>query len=180
MPNMNLFRPCDGNETSVAWKVALESKETPTLIVLSRQNLPPVTPDNVQAHRAAKGAYILREAANGSPKLILIGTGSEVQHCVKAAEALESEGIAVRVVSMPSWFLFERQEQSYRNSVLPSGVPTLSVEAGSTFGWSKYATASIGLDRFGVSAPGPVAMAEFGFTPENVADRARKLLNRSE
>jgi transketolase len=180
MPNMNLFRPCDGNETSVAWKVALESKETPTLIVLSRQNLPPLTPDNVQDHPAANGAYVLREAANGSPKLILIGTGSEVQHCAKAAETLESEGIAVRVVSMPSWFLFERQEQSYRNSVLPSGVPTLSVEAGSTFGWSKYATASIGLDRFGVSAPGPVAMAEFGFTPENVADRARKLLNRSE
>ena len=180
MPNMNLFRPCDGNETSVAWKVALESKETPTLIVLSRQNLPPVTPDNVQDHPAAKGAYILREAANGSPKLILIGTGSEVQHCVKASEALESEGIAVRVVSMPSWFLFEQQEQSYRNSVLPSGVLTLSVEAGSTFGWSKYATASIGLDRFGVSAPGPVAMAEFGFTPENVVNRARKLLNRSE
>jgi transketolase len=180
MPNRNLFRPCDGNETSVAWKVALESKETPTLIVLSRQNLPPLTPDNVQDHPAANGAYVLREAANGSPKLILIGTGSEVQHCAKAAETLESEGIAVRVVSMPSWFLFERQEQSYRNSVLPSGVPTLSVEAGSTFGWSKYATASIGLDRFGVSAPGPVAMAEFGFTPENVADRARKLLNRSE
>ena len=176
MPNMNLFRPCDGNETSVAWKVALESKETPTLIVLSRQNLPPLSPDNVQDHPAAKGAYVLREAKDGSPNLILIGTGSEVQHCIKAAETLESEGVNVRVVSMPSWFLFERQDETYRNSILPGDVRTLSVEAGSTFGWSKYATDSIGLDHFGVSAPGPVAMAEFGFTAENVADRARKLL----
>jgi transketolase len=177
MPNMNLIRPCDGNETSAAWKVALESKKTPTLLVLSRQNLPPVSSSDVKNHPLEKGAYILREASGGSPKVILVATGSEVQHCVKAAEALEAEGTPTRVVSMPSWFLFEEQDVAYRTSVLPKSVPTLSVEAGSTFGWSKYATDSIGVDRYGVSAPSPVAMAEFGFTAENVLERARKLLS---
>ena len=179
MPNMNLFRPCDGNETSVAWKVALESQKTPTLIVLSRQNLPPISPDDVRNHPAEKGAYVLREASGGSPDIILVGTGSEVQCCVEAAEKLESESIGVRVVSMPSWFLFEKQDLAYRDSILPKGRPTLSVEAGSTFGWSKYATESLGIDRFGVSAPSNVAMAEFGFTGDNVAAHAKLMLNRS-
>lgn len=175
MPNLNLIRPCDGNETAAAWKVALESKRTPTMLVLSRQNLPPLTPDDVKDHPLEKGAYVLREAI-GTAQLILVGTGSEVQHCIKAAEALETEGIAVRVVSMPSWILFEQQDAAYRESVLPKRTPTLSVEAGSTFGWSKYATDSIGIDRYGVSAPSSVALAEFGFTAENVAARARVLI----
>ncbi|MBC8065204.1 MAG: transketolase [Chlorobia bacterium] len=176
MPNFNLIRPCDGNETSSAWKVALQSTKTPTLLVLSRQNLPALTSEDVKNHPLEKGAYILKEAAGGSPRIILVGTGSEVQHCWKAAVTLESEGISTRVVSMPSWHLFEQQSESYRNSVLPKGTPTLSVEAGSVFGWTKYATDSIGIDRFGVSAPSAVAMAEFGFTPENVVARAKKLL----
>lgn len=176
MPNFNLIRPCDGNETSAAWKVALESKKTPTMLVLSRQNLPAISPTDVKNHPLEKGAYILREARGGSPTVILVATGSEVQHCLKAAEALEAEGVFARVVSMPSWFLFEEQDSAYQNSVLPKGTPTLSVEAGSTFGWSKYATTSIGIDRFGVSAPSGVAMAEFGFTPENVALRAKALI----
>jgi transketolase len=177
MPNMNLIRPCDGNETSAAWKVALESKETPTLLVLTRQNLPPLTSDDVRNHPLEKGAYILREANGGSPRVILVATGSEVQHCMKAAQTLEAEGIPTRVVSMPSWFLFEKQSDNYRHQVLPRRVPTLSVEAGATFGWSKYAIDSMGIDRYGVSAPSAVAMAEFGFTPENVAARARALVH---
>jgi transketolase len=175
MPNMNMIRPCDGNETSAAWKVALESKSTPTLLVLSRQNLPPFSPSDVKNHPLQKGAYILR-AASATPKLILVATGSEVQHCVKAAEQLEGEGISTQVISMPSWFLFEKQPSEYKAHVFPKGVPTLSVEAAATFGWSKYATDSFGIDRFGVSAPGQAAMEYFGFTAENVVKRAKALI----
>ena len=178
MPNLNLVRPCDGNETVAAWKMALESKKTPTLIVLSRQNLPPLTSSDVQNHPSEQGAYILKEAPGGAPDIILVGTGSEVQHCVAAAEKLVDENIAARVVSMPSWHAFENQSQTYRNSVLPKGTPTLSIEAGSTFGWDRYATGSIGIDRFGASAPSAVAMQEFGFTAENVVRRAKQLLGR--
>lgn len=178
MPNLNTIRPCDGNETSAAWKVALESKGNPTMIVLSRQGLPPLSPDDVRHHPLEKGAYVLREAEGGSPAIILIGTGSEVQHCVGAAEALEAEGIPARVVSMPSWFLFGLQDEGYHHSVLPAGVPTLSVEAGATFGWDRYANAFVGIDRFGLSAPGPAVMKEFGFTPEHVTEQAKKLLGK--
>ena len=175
MPNLNLIRPCDGNETSAAWKVALESKSTPTLIVLTRQNLPPLTSDKVGAHPLEQGGYVVR-AANGVPRLVLVGTGSEVHICIKAAEMLATEGISVSVVSMPSIFLFDQQSKEYRESVLPKGVPALSVEAGATFGWSKYVDASIGIDEFGVSAPSTVALAHFGFTPEHVVAQAKLLL----
>jgi len=111
--------------------------------------------------------------------MILVGTGSELQIAVKARDLLEAEGIATRVVNMPSMFLFERQNQGYRQHVLPVGVPVVSVEAGITLGWQKYAGASVGLDRFGASAPGEVLMKEFGFTPENVAAVARKLFHES-
>jgi transketolase len=109
--------------------------------------------------------------------LILLATGSEVQVAMKARDLLEAEGIATRVVNMPSQFLFERQSQGYRDHVLPSGVPVVSVEAAVTFGWHKYAGACVGLDRFGASAPGDTVMREFGFTPENVAAVARKLFH---
>ena len=109
--------------------------------------------------------------------MILVATGSEVQIAVKARELLEAEGIATRVVNMPSMFLFERQSQGYRRHVLPAGVPVVSVEAGITLGWQRYAGASVGLDRLGASAPGDTLMKEFGFTPENVAKVARKLFN---
>jgi transketolase len=175
IPNLNVFRPADGNETSVGWKVAVESRKTPTLLVLTRQALPTLTPDDVAHHPAEKGAYVLREASD-DPKVILIGTGSEVSLCVEAREALEAEGIPTRVVSMPSWWLFEQQDAAYRASVLPRDVPTVSVEAGSTMAWPRYAHAQIGVDRFGVSAPGPVAMKEFGLTVENVAAVAKGLL----
>lgn len=176
IPNFNVIRPADGNETASAWKVALESTHTPTLLALTRQAVPALTPDNVQNHPAEKGAYVLQEASGGSPDLILIGTGSEVQLCVAARETLESAGIPTRVVSMPSWHLFELQSADYRAVVLPKSVPTLSVEAGVTLAWPRYSDAQIGIDRFGLSAPGDQVMKEFGFTPENVVTKAKELL----
>ncbi len=175
-PNFNVFRPADGNETAAGWKVALQSTHTPTLLALSRQGLPPITPDNVQNHPAEKGAYVLKEAS-GDPQLILIGTGSEVQHCVAAQQTLEQEGIKTRVVSMPSWLLFEQQPEAYKAQVLPKAVKTLSVEAGSTLAWPRYSDEQIGIDRFGLSAPGDQVMKEFGFTPEHVVEVARKLVS---
>ncbi len=175
-PNFNLFRPADGNETAAGWKIALQSKKTPTLLALSRQGLAPLTSATVGNHPAEKGAYVLREASSAA-KLILIGTGSEVQHCVAAHEALEAEGIPTRVVSMPSWFLFNKQSAEYQASVLPEGVKKLSVEAGSTLAWPRYSDKQIGIDRFGLSAPGDQVMKEFGFTPEHVAEVARGMVS---
>jgi transketolase len=176
IPNFNLFRPADGNETAVGWKVALESKSTPTLLALTRQALPPLTPSDVRNHPAEKGAYVLLEAEGGAPDVILLGTGSEVQHCVKAREVLAESGVRARVVSMPSWFLFEKQPAEYRASVLPKKVPTVSIEAGATLAWPKYAHACIGIDRFGLSAPGDTVMRELGITPERVVEVAKALL----
>lgn len=175
MPNLNTIRPCDGNETAAAYKVAIESKTTPTLLALSRQNLPVLSPNTVAEHPLENGAYVLREASS-SAKVILIGTGSEVQLCTSAAEQLEAAGIPTRVVSMPSWFLFEKQTAEYRSSVLPKGTPALAVEAGTSFGWAKYSDAQVCIDHFGVSGPAPALFKEFGFTAENVAAKAKELL----
>ncbi|RYG35984.1 transketolase, partial [bacterium] len=175
IPNFNLFRPADGNETAAGWKIALQSKTFPTLLALSRQALPAVTPEDVRNHPAEKGGYVLLEAS-ADAKVILVGTGSEIQHCVKARETLEAEGIPTRVVSLPSWFLFEKQDAAYRSSVLPKGVPTLSIEAGSTLAWPRYAEVNLGIDTFGLSAPGDEVMKEFGMTPEAVVEAAKSLL----
>jgi transketolase len=176
IPNFNLIRPADGNETAAAWKVALESTETPTLMALSRQALPPLTPDSVKDHPAEKGAYILHEATGGKPKVTLIGTGSELQHCVAARETLEKDGVPTRVVSFPSWFLFERQSEAYKMKTIDRTIPTVSVEAGTTMAWPRYADAHVGIDRFGLSGSGDEIMKEFGFTPENVVAMAKQLL----
>ena len=125
----------------------------------------------------SKGAYVMQEAAN--PQVVLIGTGSEVAPALEAAKLLAAEGTRARVVSFPSWKLFEEQSEEYKSSVLPKGVPKLAVEAGSTLGWWKYVGSDgdvVGLDRFGASAPGSVAMAKLGFTPENIAARAKALV----
>jgi transketolase len=175
IPNLNTFRPCDGNETAAGYKVALESKTTPTLLILSRQNLPTLSSQDVTNHPSEKGAYIISEASD-APQLVLVGTGSEVQHCVAAQKALEGEGIPTRVVSMPSWFLFEKQDAEYQESVLGGDVPTVAVEAGTSFGWAKYSDAQVCIDRFGVSGPANALFAEFGFTPENVVKVAKELL----
>jgi transketolase len=173
MPGLTVIRPADANETARAYEVAVRH-EGPTALVLSRQNLPVLEgtadPDGVR-----RGAYVLRDAGSG-PRLVLIGSGSEVAVAVEASEVLAADGVAVRVVSMPSWELFDAQDEAYREAVLPPGVPTVSVEAATTFGWSRWADASVGIDRFGASAPGPVALANLGITADRVVEQARRLL----
>jgi transketolase len=175
IPNLDVFRPADGHETAVGWKVALQSKKTPTLMVLTRQAVPNLTPSDVKNHPAEKGAYVLREASSKA-KCQVVGTGSEVSVAVEAAEALEKEGIPTRVISMPSWLLFSRQSEEYQKSVFPKGLPTVSVEAGTTLGWAKYAQAQVGIDHFGASAPGPLLMEKFGITAAHVVELAKGLL----
>jgi len=177
MPNMNVMRPCDGNETSACWKVALQTRKNPCSLVLSRQGLPALSPEFVGAHPAERGAYVLAPA-DGDDACCLVATGSEVQVAVGARLLLQAAGVPTRVVSMPSWFLFEAQEESYRAAVLPRGLATVSVEAGATLGWDRYAQAHVGVDRFGLSAPGELAMRELGITAEHVAEVARELLAR--
>jgi len=177
MPQMTVVRPADANETAQAWLLAVEA-DGPIGLALTRQSVPVL---DATAERApagvAKGGYVLvDESGPGPAQLVLIGTGSEVQHCVGAAKELEESGVSVRVVSLPCWEWFEQQGEEYVAGILPPGIPTLSVEAGATFGWSRYADASVGLDRFGASAPGEVNMEKFGFTVDHVVERARALL----
>jgi transketolase len=175
MPGLRLIRPADANETAHAWRIAVDG-DGPTALILSRQNLPVLEGTAEQYEGVAKGAYVLRDDGSGQPDIILIGTGSEVVVCLDAADILETEGRLVRVVSMPSWDLFEAQDDDYIESVLPADVPALSVEAASSFGWARWADDCVALDRFGKSAPGNEVMEDFGFTGEDVADRARELL----
>jgi transketolase len=169
------MRPADAHETAACWKVALESKKTPSLLALTRQGLPSITPDDVANHPAQKGAYALRKVEN--PELVLVATGSEVQVALAAADMMADTRVSV--VSMPSWFLFAEQDRAYQDQVLPKGVPTVSIEAASTFGWDRYANAHVGIDRFGLSGPGEQVMKEFGITPEHVVEVAKGLLSRA-
>lgn len=177
IPNLTVIRPADGNETSGAYKVAVASRKAPTLMAFSRQGLPQLEGSSIDA--VAKGAYILSDS-EGTPDIILIGTGSEVKLCVEAAATLRGEGKKVRVVSMPSWELFDAQDEAYRESVLPKAVTKrLAVEAAASFGWCKYVGSdgdTVSVDTFGVSAPGGTIMEKFGFTTENVLSRAKALL----
>jgi transketolase len=177
IPGLTDFRPADANETAAAWRLALE-RSGPSFFALSRQDLPVIDPAAHEVYAGvSRGAYTLEEAAN--PQVILIGTGAEVWPCVEAAKLLAAEGIRARVVSFPSWKLFEEQSGEYKASVLPAGVPKLAVEAGATVGWWKYVGQEgevVGLDRFGASAPGAKVLAELGFSAENVAARAKKLV----
>ena len=171
IPKLRVIRPADANETVTAWQVAV-NRDGATALILTRQNVPVL--DGTADGALAKGAYTLVEP-DGRPDLVLIGTGSEVAVCVEAAELLADDA-AVRVVSMPSWELFEEQDEAYRSSVLPRDVKRLAVEAGVSLGWERYADASVSIDRFGASAPGTVALRNLGYTAENVAARARDLL----
>ncbi|MDJ0703629.1 MAG: transketolase [Leptolyngbyaceae cyanobacterium MO_188.B28] len=177
IPNLNVMRPADGNEVAGAYKVAVASRKTPTLIAFTRQGLPNY--DETSIAGVEKGAYIISDS-EGTPDLILIGTGSELKLCVDAAKQLRADGAKVRVVSMPCWELFEAQDAAYKESVLPKAVTKrLSVEAAATFGWCRYvgsAGDSIGVDRFGASAPGGLVMEKYGFTVENVLTKAKALL----
>lgn len=177
IPNLLTLRPADGTETSGAYKVAVANRKRPSALALTRQNLPNLAGSS--ADKVAQGAYVIADC-DGTPELILIGTGSEVSLCVAAAEQLTAAGRKVRVVSMPCMELFDEQSAEYKESVLPAAVTKrLSVEAGTTFGWARYvgsAGASIGTDTFGASAPGGILMEKFGFTVENVLDKAKALL----
>ena len=183
VPRLNVIRPGDANETAVAWRMAIETRDRPTCLILSRQNLPTLNRSTYfSADGLRKGAYVLGDAPDGRPSLILIGTGSELGLVVAAAEVLNKQDIAVRVVSMPSWELFDAQPQIYRDSVLPPTVRArLAVEAGVSQGWHRYvgdAGAVLGVDRFGASAPGSVLLERYGFTVANVVAMARALLHQ--
>src|SRR4051812_25515026 len=174
MPGLRVIRPADANEVSHAWRVHVDGTG-PTALILTRQKLPVLSASAERAPAGVRrGAYPLVDEEGDGLDLVLIGTGSEVSLCVAALDLLD--GLSVRVVSMPSWDLFAAQSDDYRELVLPADVPTLSVEAGATFGWERYADDSIGIDHFGASAPGPVALENFGFTPEHVAARAHALV----
>ncbi len=178
MPNLRVIRPADANETAQAWRIAVDS-DGPTALVLSRQELPVLAETGERAPDGVRrGAYVLRGAGGGRPDLVLIGTGSEVQLCLAAADLLEADGVSTRVVSFPSWELFAAQPEEYRRDVLPDGVARLAVEAASSFGWERYADATVCIDHFGASAPGERVLEEFGFTAANVAARATALLDR--
>jgi transketolase len=177
VPGLTDFRPADANETAACWRIALE-RTGPAFFALSRQNLPVIDASKVDvAGGVSKGGYVLADAADA--KVILIGTGSEVSTCTDAKKLLDAEGIATRVVSFPSWKIFDEQSAEYKASVLPPGVPKLAVEAGAPLGWWKYVGLDggvIGLERFGASAPGPIVMEKLGFSAENVAAHAKALI----
>ena len=179
IPGLTVLRPADANETRAAWKLAIERKK-PVALVLTRQKLTTMEESEYgSADGVPYGAYIVQEAEEKKPQVILLATGSEVEISIKGAILLEQKGYRVRVVSMPSWELFDEQSEQYRQGVLPAGVPVLSVEAGITMGWAKYTGAkgaSLGIDHFGASGPGPTVMAKFGFTPENIMAQALALL----
>jgi transketolase len=183
MPNLVMIRPADANETTAAWKVALERRDGPTGLVFTRQSLPIFDPATVaDAENLARGGYILRDAADGTPDLILLASGSEVSLALEAQSQLDERGIAARVVSMPSWALFDAQERPYREAVLPPEVTArLAIEAGASQGWEKYVGAEgdvMAIDHFGASAPYRDLMEAFGFTPEAVVERAIDLLRK--
>jgi len=182
IPGLHVIRPADGNETAEAWATALET-DSPTVLVLTRQAVPHLDRGNAKNPGVAKGAYILSEAAGGAPEVILIGTGSEVQLCVQAQEKLQTYGVKARVVSMPSWDLFEAQDEAYRESVLPKSVKKrVAVEAASPFGWHRWVGDEgtiIGVTTFGASAPGDEILKHYGFTPEHVTAAALRLVGRS-
>ena len=182
IPGMIVLRPADANEVAEAWRVAMQSRHHPVSLIMSRQALPTVDRGvYAAASGLSKGAYVL--AGDPDPKVILIGTGSEVSLCVGAYEALKKDGIAARVVSMPSWELFEQQDQAYQDSVLPPGiVGRVAVEQGSVMGWDRYVGrggAVIGMHTFGASAPAAALQTKFGFTPEKVLEAARSQANRA-
>ncbi len=191
IPNLDVWRPCDTAETTVAWAVALQNAQRPTALLLSRQNLPyapkptsAVVPDASGLDAISKGAYVLAEpievGLKKKPQAVIIATGSEVQLALKAQALLAERKIAVRVVSMPSTTTFDRQSVAYKQAVLPPNVPRIAVEMGSTDGWWKYGVAAVvGIDTYGESAPAPVLFEHFGFTAHNVADTVQAALGRA-
>jgi transketolase len=181
MPGLTVFRPADANETAAAWREAIGLRG-PVALVLTRQGLPVLDPKKYSVSAGvAKGAYVLMDDSN--PDLVIVATGSEVQLALEAAKILAKSGTKARVVSMPSWELFAKQSQEYRDSVLPIDIPTLAIEAGATLCWYKWVGRSgdiIGLDHFGASAPGEIVMDKLGFNVDNVVERSRQLLRQKK
>jgi len=185
IPGLTVIRPADANEVAEAWRIAVENENGPTAIILTRQNVPVIDRGKLSpAAGLRKGAYILSDSSPGKPDVILIATGSEVHLVLEAQEKLRAEGVKARVVSMPSWELFEQQPEAYRQEVLPPDVTQrVSIEAGATLGWHRYTGKDgeiIGIDHFGASAPGSVVLKEFGFTSGNVLNRIKILLARKK
>jgi transketolase len=185
IPGITVIRPADANEVTEAWRYVINLHHDPAVLVLSRQDLP--TLDRTKYSPAAglqKGAYVLADAADGKPSVLLLATGSEVSLCVQAYETLKAEGVKARVVSMPSWEVFEHQPPEYRESVLPMGVTArVAVEQASTFGWERYTGLTgqiIGMRTFGASAPLKELLKEFNFTAEAVAAAARDQLRKGK
>ncbi|MFZ0892385.1 MAG: transketolase [Thermoplasmata archaeon] len=181
IPGLAVFRPADANESVAAWKVAVE-RNGPSALVFTRQKIPIMDPNRYRiAEGTPRGGYVLSEAPSGQPDLILIATGSEVALVLEVQSRLVEKGIQTRVVSLPCWKLFDEQSTDYQESVLPRNVPKVSVEAGSTLGWSRYVGstgASIGIDHFGASAPGPILLREFGFTADHVIEVVERSLGQ--
>jgi transketolase len=181
IPGLTVMRPADATETAEAWATAVQH-DGPTLFALTRQNIPHLDRKTAKGD-VSKGGYILSEAEGGSPEVILIGTGSEVHLCTKAQEKLKGYGVKARVVSLPSWNLFESQDDAYRESVLPRALKKrVTVEAGASFGWHKWAGDEgtiIAIDHFGASAPGDQVMKHFGFTAEHVTAAALKQVGKN-
>jgi transketolase len=182
MPNLIVLRPGDANEVTEAWKIIAKQQHSPVALVLTRQNLPTLDRSKyAPASEAAKGAYVLADAEGGKPQVILLGTGSELSLCVDAYEKLKADGIKARVVSMPSWEIFEQQDAAYKESVLPSNVTArVSVEMAATFGWERYTGSkgrNIGMRRFGASAPLKDLLKYFGFTVDKVVEEARAAIS---
>jgi transketolase len=179
IPNMDTWRPCDTVESAASWICAVERQTGPSSLIFSRQNLQFQKRDATQIANIRKGGYVLSEAGNGKPQAIIIATGSEVDLAMKAQATLAAEGVHVRVVSMPSTNVFDRQDQAYQDSVLLKGVKRVAVEAGVTGLWYKYVGlegAVIGMDCFGESAPAPELFKHFGFTVENVVKTVKGVL----
>jgi transketolase len=176
VPNLLFIRPADGNEVSAAYYAAISNEKRPSVLALSRQGLPQLEGSSIE--KALKGAYVLSDSSSQKPDVILVGTGSEVSICVDAAKTLDKDKkVSVRVVSMPCWELFEEQSKQYKDSVFLPSVPVVSIEAGVTLGWSKYATLSLGIDRFGISAPAKDVYERLGLTSSNLAEQALTILH---
>lgn len=172
IPNLQVWRPADGNETSAAYYQSLISKHTPSVIALTRQNLPQLEGSSIE--KASKGGYTIASASK--PDLIFVATGSEVAIAIDTAKLLESQGVSAGVISLPDWFTFEKQSEEYKASVFPDGVPIVSVEVMSTLGWDKYSHEQIGINTFGASGPYKDVYKYFGFTPEAIAEKAKKVI----
>jgi transketolase len=184
VPNLTVIRPADATETVEAWRAALLNTGGPTALALTRQKLPVLDRGRYGPAAAVhRGAYVLWQSSEGVPDVILIATGSEVHPTLEAGQKLAAEGVGVRVVSMPSWGLFDRQSADYRESVLPAAVRArVSVEAGVALGWEHYVGLQgevVGMDRFGASAPGPVLLEKYGFTVESIVARAKESLGKN-